>query len=348
MDRLTYLKETLKINAKRMRENKFASIISVVCLTAIIGAGQQYYGVDEPIMGIYEGDWNLAANKGKLISQIRALGDNQYDGFVLLKQGEADFAVIKVKSQKDVEKAIVIKGSTAGGNSPKIDLVAKISDGKMGGTISSGNDSSEFNAKKAVKKSPTLGQKPPPGAVVLFDGKDTNKFKNFRWKLVEGDAMEVTRGDVFFKGDYKNFKLHIEFRTPFMPKALGQARGNSGVYLWSMYEVQVLDSFGIYPLADNDCGSIYSVKAAKGNNCLPPMEWQTYDIIYHDGDGTPNNPPTITVYHNGELTLENVKIPPSMIGKGGAAATPGGGLLKLQDHGNPVQYRNIWLLPLKE
>lgn len=328
-----------------MRMMRIPLLIGFVAAIAT-AMGQPYYGVREPIMGIYDGKWSLGGQTGELTSQIRALGDNQYDGFVLLKkQDGSDFAVIKVKSQKGATGSE--GGITITGTNKNIELTATIvSDGNMSGKLSSDNQSTSFTAVKVGKRSPTLGAKPPAGAVVLFDGKNTNQIKNFGWKLVEGDAMEVTRGDLFFKGDYKNFKLHVEFRTPFMPKARGQGRGNSGVYLWSMYEVQVLDSFGIYPLADNDCGSIYSVKAAPGNNCLPPMEWQTYDIIYHDGDGTANNPPTITVYHNGTLTLENVKIPAAMIGKGGAAATPGGGLLKLQDHGNPVQYRNIWLLPL--
>ncbi len=333
-----------------MKEMRIAGICWLFAIIAFVTMGQPYYGVQEPVMGIYEGEWSLGGEKGKLTSQIRALGENQYDGFILLKKVDgSDYAVIKVKSQKeesaDSEKGVVIKGS--GGTTQKVELSATIvPNGKMSGTLAIASESVKFTATKTIKRSPTLGAKPPEGAIVLFDGKNTNQFKEFKWKLVEGDAMEVTRGDVFFKGDYKNFKLHVEFRTPFMPKARGQGRGNSGVYIWSKYEVQVLDSFGIYPLADNDCGSIYSVKAAPGNNCLPPMEWQTYDIIYRDGDGTANNPPTITVYHNGTLTLENVKIPASMIGKGGAAATPGGGVLKLQDHGNPVQYRNIWLLPL--
>lgn len=308
----------------------------------------QYYGVNEPIMGIYEGNWKCSDKSGNITSQIRPIGDGMYDGFILLKQKDNVLAVVKVKSTKPAQGGVVELSGASKGGTPNIELSAKIENGKMNGTISGDFGDGYFNSVKIIKRSPTLGQKPPEGAVVLFDGKNTNQFKEFKWKLVEGDAMEIARGDVFFKGDYKNFKLHIEFRTPFMPKATGQGRGNSGVYLWSMYEVQVLDSFGIYPLANNDCGSIYSVKAPPGNNCLPPMEWQTYDIIYRDGDGTPANPPTITVYHNGVLTLENVKIPANMIGKGGAAATPGGGMLKLQDHGNPVQYRNIWLLPLKD
>ena len=317
-------------------------IIGLFCLLGLT-VSAQYYNIDDIVMGIYEGKWKLGEDSGLLTSQIRPIGDGLYDGFVLLRKDNKDFAVIKVKSQAERDGiAIVFNGKSDKG----IELTGKIQDGKFSGKLKDQNNSVDFLALKVVKKSSTLGEKPPKDAVVLFDGKNTNQFKNFTWKLVEGDAMEVGRGDVFFKGDYKNFKLHVEFRTPYMPKARGQGRGNSGVYLWSMYEVQVLDSFGIYPLANNDCGAIYSVKAPDDNACLPPMEWQTYDIMYNDGDGTPNNPPTITVYHNGVLIHNKVKIPANMIGKGGAASTPGGGVLKLQDHGNPVQYRNIWLLPM--
>lgn len=333
----------IKKQSRFMKTFKNLIICGLVLLFTFI-SHSQYYNIDDSVMGIYEGKWKLGENNGDLTSQIRPVGDGLYDGFVLLKKDGQDFAVIKVKSQKEREGvAVVINGKSDKG----IELAGKIEDDKFTGKLTDQeNNASNFLAVKLVKRSPTLGEKPPKGAIVLFDGKDTNQFKDFTWKLVDGDAMEVGRGDVFFKGDYKDFKLHVEFRTPFMPKERGQARGNSGVYLWSMYEVQVLDSFGIYPLANNDCGAIYSVKAPPGNNCLPPMEWQTYDITYYNGDGTTNNPPTITVYHNGVLIHDNVKIPAKMIGKGGAAATPGGGILKLQDHGNPVQYRNIWLLPL--
>jgi hypothetical protein len=152
--------------------------------------------------------------------------------------------------------------------------------------------------------------------------------------------MQVGKGNIRVKEKLTDFRLHLEFRTPYMPAATGQARGNSGVYLQGRYEVQVLDSFGLYPLRDDDCAGIYRVQAAQLNACLPPMEWQTYDITY-SSDG-----PTITVVHNGLTVLDRVKIPAAIAQRRGGG-DPNAGFLLLQDHGNAVQYRNIWAEPIK-
>ena len=140
-----------------------------------------------------------------------------------------------------------------------------------------------------------------------------------------------------------NYKLHVDFKTPFMPEAEGQGRGNSGVYLQNRYEVQVLDSFGLFPLKDNDCGGIYSVKSPDSNVCLPPGVWQTYDITFVQGND--KEPPTVTVVQNGVTVIERVAIPAKVVKEGTGGARADGGFLRLQDHGNPVEYRNIWAEP---
>jgi hypothetical protein len=131
----------------------------------------------------------------------------------------------------------------------------------------------------------------------------------------------------------------LEFRTPYMPEALGQARGNSGVYLQNKYEVQILDSFGLFPLQSNDCGAIYSVVAPAINACLPPLQWQTYDITYVEGNAS--RQPSITVELNGVKILDRVRPGNSTAPK----TETHNGFLKLQDHGNPVEFRNIWAEP---
>jgi hypothetical protein len=155
--------------------------------------------------------------------------------------------------------------------------------------------------------------------------------------------MVVQGGDMVAKDKFANFKLHVEFKTPLMAEAQGQARGNSGVYLQGKYEVQVLDSFGLYPLRNNDCAALYSIRPPDANACLPPGRWQTYDITYvapNAGRG-----PVITVAHNGVTVHDRVEVPKQFVDQGTTSASQISGFLKLQDHGNPVEYRNIWVEP---
>lgn len=194
---------------------------------------------------------------------------------------------------------------------------------------------------RTERKSPTLGKKPPQGAVVLFDGKNTDQFENSR---ITDDGLLIPAATS--KQTFGSCTLHLEFRTPFMPEARGQARGNSGCYLQGRYEVQILDSFGLAG-KDNECGGIYSVKDAAVNMCLPPLVWQTYDIDYtaaeFDSSGKKQNNARMTVRHNGVVVHDDVELPHATT----AAPVPEGpqkGPLYLQDHGNPVRFRNIWLV----
>ena len=195
---------------------------------------------------------------------------------------------------------------------------------------------------------------PPAGAVVLFDGKSLDHWtgkdgkKAAHWKLVDGGAMQVPGGGgIISKEKFDGqFKLHVEFRVPYMPKASGQGRGNSGVYVQGRYEVQVLDSYGLQS-KDNDCGGIYGVAAPLVNACKAPTVWQSYDIEFHSPkcvDGKKTEPGRITVLHNGVKIHDNVTITKdnTTAGLGGDPCAPGP--ILLQDHGNPVQYRNIWLV----
>ena len=230
----------------------------------------------------------------------------------------------------------------------------KLVDGTLQGTIA-GKIKGTFKLTKTQRTSPTLGQKPPAGAIVLFDGKSLEAWQprsgkgKVQWRLVGGDAMEVKGGDIVTKESFGDMKLHLEFRTPYMPTSFGQARGNSGVYIQGRYEIQVLDSYGLAGL-DNECGGIYKVAAPAVNMCFPPLQWQTYDITFYaprfDAQGRKVANARITVVHNGVTIHDNLELPGITPGGISKKEAPTGPLL-LQDHGNPVQYRNIWLVKLK-
>lgn len=272
-------------------------------------------GPDFLIQGEYEGE---LAGKGKLGAQVVALGDNTFDVYFLTGglpgAGWDTKGRVKVPAKTDGGKT-TLTGSGWTGTLGEDRLTGKSADG-------------DFTLKRVVRQSPTLGAKPPAGAIVLFDGSNADQWKN--GKLVEDKLLSCGTSSVKGLGAGK---LHIEFRTPYQPKARGQGRGNSGVYVQGS-EVQVLDSFGLKG-ENNECGGFYGKAKPAVNMCLPPLTWQTYDIdITTNAEGH-----TIaTVLHNGVPVHDKVVI------HNGA---PKAATINLQNHGNPVVYRNIWFVEAK-
>ncbi|GAB5402228.1 MAG: DUF1080 domain-containing protein [Aureliella sp.] len=193
---------------------------------------------------------------------------------------------------------------------------------------------------RVTRTSPTMGAQPPKGATVLFDGTNIEQFTKAR---MTADGLLAEGADV--KPMFQDFNLHVEFRLPYMPEQLDQKRGNSGCYLQSRYEVQVLDSFATLPVF-NGCSSIYRFKPADVNMCLPPLQWQTYDIIFTAprwaADGSKIRNARLTVWHNGVKTQDDVELP----NKTGAGKVEEPTLLptRFQDHRDPVRFRNIWIV----
>jgi Domain of Unknown Function (DUF1080) len=194
---------------------------------------------------------------------------------------------------------------------------------------------------------------PPPFATVLFNGKDLTGWVSreggpARWSVKDG-YMEVVpkTGDIYTRGNFADFQLHLEFWLPYMPEAKGQARANSGVYLQGRYEVQVLDSYGL-KLKNDDCGAIYKYATPLRNASKKPQVWQGYDIALRtprfDENGQLKEKGRLTVFHNGIMIHNNLELNgPS----GGALSNDQSkpGPILLQDHGNLVRYRNIWIIP---
>jgi hypothetical protein len=217
-------------------------------------------------------------------------------------------------------------------------------DGKFSGKTDAGD---VFQLKKIERKSDRLGAKAPEGAIVLFDGTDTKEFTRGRLDPKTG-ALNTDAQDIDTKRKFNNYTAHIEFMIGFKPTGRDQGRGNSGFYQVLLYEVQILDSFGLAG-KDNECGGVYTKASPKVNMCYPPLTWQCYDVDFtngvREGDKLVKNP-RITVRHNGVLIHDDVEIKgPTGGGRGGdknAAGTPGP--FQLQGHGNPTQFKNFWVV----
>lgn len=199
---------------------------------------------------------------------------------------------------------------------------------------------------------PVIDPGPPPSdAVVLFDGRDFSKWRNQdggepKWNLGEG-CMETTQtGGIFTKEEFGACQLHVEWATPSEVKGDGQGRGNSGVYLQGRYEIQVLDSFKNKTYPNGQAGAYYGHAAPLVNACRKPGEWQSYDIIFHPpkqvADGKVQDG-SVTVLHNGVLIQDHVPVKPEPTTAAPLKGLVEKGPLYLQDHGNPVRYRNVWI-----
>jgi hypothetical protein len=309
--------------------------------------------------GIARGEGPKYTDPDKTDSDFAIQGE--YSGRLVMRDGEARFGVQIIALGQGKFQAVAFPGGLPGdgwSGERRTDPVAgamidgravfvtdtvrcEVQDGVLSVADASGRSVGQL--RRVERTSPTLGQKPPEDAVVLFDGSSADAWHGGRMTddglLMQGATSHRTFGD---------HHLHIEFRLPYQPEDRGQGRGNSGLYLQGRYEIQMLDSFGLEG-RDNECGGIYSVKGPDVNMCFPPLTWQTYDIDFtaarYDSDGTPLSPPRMTVRHNGVLIHDNVPLPPDR-STTAAPVEPGPepGPVFLQDHGCPVRYRNIWVI----
>ena len=224
-----------------------------------------------------------------------------------------------------------------------------------------------------VKPKPVVEPKPydakaakaPKGAKVLFDGTEAGldnwtagNGKPTKWKLVDG-ALESVRGGGYLQSreQFGSCRLHLEFATPKVAKGNGQGRGNSGVFLMGQYEIQVLDSYKNVTYPDGQCGSLYGRAKPLANASRVPGEWQTFDITFHrpivDDKGKVTRKAKFHVIHNGHIIHDNLELSGGTGWRGPHSISEyrkhgDKGPLKMQDHGNPVHFRNVWLIELKD
>jgi hypothetical protein len=235
---------------------------------------------------------------------------------------------------------------------PVIGLVAVLARGVTA------QEPAPFTPPKAEPVTVTAGRTsadPPSDAIVLFDGKDLSRWRGqngepARWTIRDGYVEVVPgSGDITTKEGFGDVQLHIEWATPVVVKGEGQDRGNSGVFLMEQYEVQVLDSYDNKTYFHGQAGSVYKQHAPLVNASRKPGEWQTYDIVFHaprfDEQGKVIDRARVTVLHNGVLVQNNAEIYGITYNDRPALyiAHDMNRPIRLQDHGNPMRFRNIWI-----
>src|SRR5262245_13574621 len=290
----------------------------------------QRAGPDFLIQGEFNGTKDEGPDK-RLGAQVIALGKGAFRAVLLpggLPGSGWDAKTrIEIEGQRERDKAIC---KSADGGATIQETTLSGHHAKLG----------KFELRKVTRKSATLGAKPPATAIVLFDGSNADEFVNGHM-----DDRKLLESGPRSKRQFTNFMMHLEFLLPFKPEGRGQDRGNSGVYLQDRYEIQVLDSFGLRGL-NNECGAIYGNTAPSINMCFPPLQWQTYDALFqaakYDVDGKKIKNAVVTLQHNGVVVLDHVEITGPT--GGGKPESPTGGAIQLQGHGNPVFYRNIWIV----
>ncbi len=301
-------------------------------------------GPDFKIQGEYAGEITMKEGKKPLGVHIMALGDGNFRAVYyfggLPGAGWDGDAKLRVISQKEW----VPDGKTEGDKVVfKTPWPAEISGDKITGKNENGDP---FEAKKTLRESPTLGAKPPEGAIVLFDGTSMDKWSG-KGEIDERKFLSTAHGDVQTKQKFVDYLLHIEYMEPFKPFGREQDRGNSGVYMQHRYECQVLDSFGRFG-KNNEAGGIYTKAAPKLNMVFPPLSWQTYDFDFTAAkfeEGKKVKNAVVTVKHNGVIIHDKQEINGPT--GGGDKESAEGGPIFLQGHGNPVFYRNIWIVEKK-
>ncbi len=329
-----------------------------MCILFAMILAFNYAGAAEkniPVYGNWHGEFTNSEWQDRTIrAQIVGESRDTYRAVLYVGEKGQDEKRVEVrgKTQKKVThfEGPVDLGSDLGG---AYIVTADLRQGRCEGQFKGEGSNGQFVLERVVLRPPTLGKEPPAGAIVLFDGTEESLDQNWHredlWRRL-GDGSFGPRGiSCWTKDKFGDGEYHVEFKTAYMPNERGQGRSNSGVYICGTYEIQVLDSFADFP-ANNLCGGLYSIATPIVNACLPPEEWQTYDITFRaarfDENGKKIKNAELHVVHNGKVIHDNLVLP---------KATPGGlygnkempeGELLLQFHGDYLSFKNIWVKPL--
>jgi len=340
---------------KKLLKAVFVGLCLSLSWNATLGEAKDF-----PFMGDWQGRWNPGDRvyPPRIAAQVIPWKDGRYQirFFTDLRKKAPEYVMIEATPSDGMLR---FEDGAWSGNIEGDRFMGK-------GTLRGTNGSFEMN--RVFYESPRLGAKPPRGALVLFDGSNFDEWEMIQrdgktglvtWKRENGVMKIVPQlgnhqiGDsIGTKKAFQDFHLHIEFRLPLLPDNTDQRRGNSGIIIeeFQFFEVQVLDCYGL-PGYYDECGAIYQIAPPKVNMCLMPLQWQSYDITFcaprFDRNDNLAEPPRITVDHNGELIHKDLDLPYSDNAIRTRRERPEShkvGRIKLQDHGYPVEYRNIWIV----
>lgn len=320
---------------------RYLLVVAAIQLTVEPGVATEGVVVANPdfaLQGEYLGPIRFGLSSQQAGLQVVALGDGTFRGVLLI--GGLPGA------GWDRRTEFPLSGETRNGaavlhTSQAPELMVEVHPGPQGRARVIGAGGVQIADLPRIHRiSPTLGAHPPAQSIILFDGSASTQLEGAQRTsdrlLKAGATTAMPVGD---------FQLHVEFRTPFMPSARGQARGNSGVYVQRRYEVQILDSFGLKGV-ENECGALYRQQRPDVNMCFPPLSWQTYDIWFiaarWDDAGQKIANARITVLHNGVPVHTDRELPDKT--GAGQPESPADLPIHFQFHGDAVHYRNLWLV----
>jgi hypothetical protein len=337
-----------RVSASCMKRRSLLPLLAIAALVQPLPADQaattwidrELAAAEDPDF-LIQGEYGSSEPGSAYGVQVVALGKGTFEAYIL-EGGLPGLGWTRGKSRT------VLKGERGGDKITFTDPAGEISANiREGNFFLKDKDGKETALPRIERHSPTLAAPAPEGAVVLFDGSSADAWD--KGKMENGLLLAT---GCTSKQTFADYKLHLEFRTPYKPFARGQQRGNSGIYHSGRWETQILDSFGLEG-RDNETGGIYSISKPLLNMCLPPLAWQTYDVDFtaakFDAEGKRTAWPRITVKLNGVLVHEDLEL-----GKDFTTAAPASkpltspeGPIFLQNHGNPVVFRNIWVVPGK-